>query len=126
MRLPRVRFTVRRMMIAVAVLAICVWLIVPAIRILSFSGRHRLNHVWRRPDGSFLVSGHPVTFSARYRHELLGLPWDCPHAMCKPDARDLREIDFGMTRGRKVLDGPVEVKVRGTHIFVEGSIAIVN
>ena len=112
MRLPCVRFTVRRMMIVVAVLAISLWLIVPAIRILRFPGRHWLNHVWRRPDGSYLVSGHAVTFSARYRRELLGLPWDCPHALCKANARDCREIDFGRTPGVMYLSGPVEVELK--------------
>src|SRR4051794_34247333 len=95
MRPPRVRFTVRRMMAAVAVLALCLWLIIPAIRILNSPGRHRLNHVWQRSDRSYLVSGHAVTFSARYRRELLGLPWDCPHAACEANARDCREIDLG-------------------------------
>ena len=126
MRVPRVKFTVWRMMVAVAVLAICLWLILPAIRILSYPGRHWLNHVWQRSDGSYLVSGHPITFSARYRHELLGLPWDCPHAMCKPNATDFREIDFGMTPGRRLLHGPVEVRVRGSHIFAKNGIAIGN
>ena len=112
MSLPRVRFMVRRMMLAVAVLASCLWLIVPAIRILSSPGRHRLNHVWQRPDGSYLVSGHAVTFSARYRRELLGLPWDCTHAMCKANANDCREIDFGRTPGVIYLSGPVEVELK--------------
>ena len=107
MRLPRVRFTVRRMMVAVAVLALCLWLIVPAIRILHDPGRHWLTHLWQRPDGSYLVSGHAVTFWARYRRELLGLPWGCPHAMCKANARDCREVDSGRTPGEMFLDNPV-------------------
>ena len=55
-------------------LAESLWLIVPAVRILNDPGRHRLTHLWQRPDGSHLYSGHEVTFWARYRREFLGLP----------------------------------------------------
>src|SRR4051812_43336953 len=90
MRLPRVRFTVRRMMVAVAVVAFAAWLIVPVVRILNDPGRHWLTHLWQRPDGSHLYSSHEVAFWARYRRELLGLPWDCRFNLCKENSRVCR------------------------------------
>jgi len=102
-----VRFTVRRMMVAVAIVASAAWLIVPAVRILSDPGRGWLTHLGQRPDGSHLYSGHEVAFWARYRQELLGLPLDCPFALCKENARVGREIDSGRSVDAMIRDHPV-------------------
>ena len=95
------------MMVAVAIVACAAWLIVPAVRILNDPGRHWLTHLWQRPDGSHLYSGHEVAFWARYRRELLGLPWDCPFDVCKENARVCREIDSGRSIGAMIRDHPV-------------------
>src|SRR4051812_35102300 len=107
MRVPRVRFTVRRMMGAVAIVASAAWLIVPAVRILNDPGRHWLTLLWQRPDGSRLYSGHEVAFWARYRWEILGLPRDCPFDMCEENARVCREIDSGRSVYALIRDHPV-------------------
>jgi hypothetical protein len=97
MPLPRVQITVLRAMILVVMTALGLWLTVPAIEILNDPARHYLTHLWRRPDGSYLFSGHPVAFWMRYRRQLLGLPWDCPFEMCKENARVCQEVDSGRT-----------------------------
>jgi hypothetical protein len=107
MRFPRVRFTVRRMMDAVAVMAFAAWLIVPAVRILNDPGWHWLTHLWQRPDGSHLYSGHEVAFWGRYRRGLLGLPWDCRFNLCKENARACREIDSGRSVASMTRDHPI-------------------
>ena len=107
MRLPRVRFTVRRMMVAVEIEAFAAWLIVPAIWILNDPGRHWLIHLWLRSDGSHLYSGQEVAFWARYRRELLGLPWGCSFDVCEENARVCREIDSGRSVDAMIRDHPV-------------------
>lgn len=95
MRLSRVRFTVRRMMVEVAVTALVTWLSAPAIRFLSDPRRRTLTHLWQRHDGSYLFSSHPVGFWARYRRSLLGVPRDCPFQKCEENGRLCREVDSG-------------------------------
>jgi hypothetical protein len=102
-----VRFTVWRMMVAVAVVAFAAWLIVSALRILKDPGRHRLTHLWQRPDGSHLYSGHEVKYWARYRRELLGLPWGCSFDVCEENARVCREIDSGRSVDAMIRDHPI-------------------
>ena len=97
MKLPRVRFTVRRLMLLIAGLAFISWLAAPAILILNDPGHKALTHLWQRPDGSYLVSTHEVSFWARYRHGLLGLPWSCSIEMCKEDKKHYREVDSGQS-----------------------------
>ena len=91
MRVPRVRFTVRRMMVAVAGFALASGLLVPAVRILSDPERRRVEHLWQRPDGSLLMTGHEVGFWDQYRREL-GLPWACSFEYCQGNSRAYREI----------------------------------
>jgi hypothetical protein len=91
---------------------LAVWLIAPAARILNDPGRHWLNHIWRRPDGSYLFSGHAVTFWPRYRRELLGLGWGCPHEMCRENEAFCREIDSGRSVDAMIRDNPIVIGVR--------------
>jgi hypothetical protein len=106
-RVPRVRFTVRRAMLVVAGLALALWVLAPAIKIMNDPGRGRLIHLWQRPDGVYLFSSHEVGFWARYRRGLLGLPWDCPFAMCKENEAVCREIDSGGSVDVMIRDHPV-------------------
>jgi hypothetical protein len=82
-------------MLLVAALALGFWLAVPAWRIWRDPGRGTLSHLWRRPDGGYLFSAHPVGFWARYRHDLLGLPWACPDPICRDNRANCVEIDSG-------------------------------
>jgi hypothetical protein len=108
--MPEVRFTVRRAMLAVAVTALITWLGAPAINILTDPGRRSLTHLWQRPDGSYLFSGHPVDFWTRYRRGLLGLPWDCSYEMCEENARSSREVASGSSTGAILRDHPAVLK----------------
>lgn len=78
-----------------ALVAVGLWLTVPAIKILTDPARRTLTHLWKRPDGTYLFSGHPVGFWTRYRKQVLGSPWNCPHEMCRENARLFREVDSG-------------------------------
>ena len=101
-----VKISVRRAMGLVAVAALGLWLTVPAVKILRDPARHTLTHLWQRPDGSYLFSGHPVGFWARYRRKLLDLPWDCSLEMCRENAKVGREVDSGKTTDALIRDHP--------------------
>jgi len=61
-------------MILVAVAALTMWLVTPAIRILSDPTRRHARHLLTRPDGSYIYFTHEVGFWELYRRELWGLP----------------------------------------------------
>jgi hypothetical protein len=110
-RMPGVRFTVRRAMLVVAGMALITWLTIPAIHILNDPGRRTLTHLWQRPDGSYLFSSHPVGFWARYRWRLLDLPWDCPFEMCEHNKKLFHEVDSGRSVDSMLRDHPIVVKM---------------
>lgn len=87
MRLPRVRFTVRRLMVAVAVVGVAAWLTITAVRVANDPNGGGMRHLRMRIDTRELVTqGHPVegAFWPRYWRRLLGQPWPgsyvCPIA----------------------------------------------
>jgi hypothetical protein len=90
MRLPRPQFTVRRMMIIVALCAVVAWLLLAAIQIEREPNSQTLCHLRRFTDnGERIAFGHGSTawtFWSKYWRRVLGLPWPgsfvCP---CKAE-----------------------------------------
>ena len=96
----RFRPNLRRLMAIVALAALATWLAIPAARIARQPGRSNLVHLWRRKDGSYLFSAHPVGVWPRYRHDLLGLDWNCPDPIC----RDNRALHTEIATAPSVSD----------------------
>jgi hypothetical protein len=88
MRIPRVRFSMKGLMGAVAALGLAVWLIDAAVRVRADGRNNWLYHYEAAspdgpPDGpSWVGQGHVAPFWPRYWRELLGRPWpgsySCP------------------------------------------------
>jgi hypothetical protein len=89
MKLPRVRFTVRRMMVFVAFVGVAAWLTITAVRVVNDPGGDGMSHLRMRVDTRELVTqSHPVEglFWPRYWRRLLGQPWPGTY-VCPPACR---------------------------------------
>lgn len=90
MKLPRVRFTVLRLMAVVASAALVLWLAVTAARVCDDRESSNLYHYWHRYGDHRISSSieamcnEPAPFWPRYWRRLLGFPWpgsyDCTYA----------------------------------------------
>jgi hypothetical protein len=87
MRLPRVRFTLRLLMIAVAIAGLVSWLIRVAVEVASDPSACTIVCVYHSPATGkveYLTQCNPRTFWPRYIRRLTGRPWPgdyrCPCA----------------------------------------------
>jgi hypothetical protein len=95
-----VRFTVRRMMIALATFAVVCWIGVAAIRVQNDSTSRWVYHLWQG-DGNrhsgpiFWETVHQASYWPRFSARLLGRPWPggftCDRCV-EPDGRRHRRI----------------------------------
>jgi hypothetical protein len=77
MRLSRPRFTVRRMMVAVAIAGLICWLGGTALSVLQVPGENITHLMQDRATGELSLEGHslPPSFWPHYRRALLGQAW---------------------------------------------------
>jgi hypothetical protein len=93
MKLPRVRITVRQMMVSVAVVGVAAWLTITAVRVVNDPNGDGMCHLRMRVDTRELVTqSHPVkgVLWPRYWRRLLGQPWPGSYA-CPPACRERYE-----------------------------------
>jgi hypothetical protein len=78
MRVPRVQFTVRRLMFAVAIAGLASWLIRVAVEVASDPSARTIVCVFQSPATGkveYLTQCNPPTFWPRYIKRLMGRPW---------------------------------------------------
>ena len=78
MRLPRARFTVRQLMVLVAIAGLGAWLVRVAVEVATDPNGRVLYCVYRSPvtgEVNVLTQCNPGTFWARYARRLTGRPW---------------------------------------------------
>src|SRR5258705_530428 len=101
MRLPKLRLTVRRMMVAVAIAGVAAWLVVTAIRVERDPHAEQMSHLRLvRDTAELCVYTHPIqgVFWSRYWRRLLGQPW--PGTFVCPSCREQQE----RSQKRKMID----------------------
>jgi hypothetical protein len=111
-RFARPRFSIRHLMILVAIVGLATWLIVTAVRVSRDTSGQFLYHIHR-----FTVSGHlsghthrrDDTFWPRYRRALLGQPWPGNYrCSCEEELRrKIRahfEVIFSTTDAKEFFD----------------------
>jgi hypothetical protein len=110
MRLSRVRFTVRRMMAAVAVSGLAFYLLLTALRVHTDVRSSWLYHLWERHaiEGYETVfnAQHPAPFWPRYWWKLLGQPWPGTYVCDESCARSWEKV------GRVVFTVPMNPSPR--------------
>jgi hypothetical protein len=92
MRLPRVQFKVRWMMILVALATVAAWLLVTADRVRLDPQAEQMSHLrLYRDTAKLVVQTHPIqgVFWPRYWRRLLGQPW--PGTFVCPSCRERYE-----------------------------------
>jgi hypothetical protein len=86
MRLPRVRFTVRQLVVLVAIAGLGDWLVRMAVQVATDPNGRELYCVFRSPvtgEVNVITQCDPATFWARYARRLTGRPWPCDyHCPC--------------------------------------------
>ncbi len=101
MRLPRLRFTIRAVIIVVAIAAVAAWLLVTADRVRRDPHAEEMSHLRLcRDTAEVVVHTHPIqgVFWPRYWRRLLGQPW--PGSFLCPSCRER----FERSEKRKLID----------------------
>jgi hypothetical protein len=105
MRMPRVQFTMRRLMIGVAIAGLVSWLIRVALEVAGDPNGDAIFCVYQSPvtgKVSYLTECNPPTFWPRYIRRLMGWPWpgdfrcpcgDSPHVYTSRGDRLMRTFD---------------------------------
>jgi hypothetical protein len=101
MRIPRVRLTVRRLMVVVAIAALPAWLAIGAIRVVSDPEGSTLHHfwIWRAveyaPPHLAHMSECRAPFWPRYWRSILGEPWPGTYRCPCGESGPITEVPVG-------------------------------
>jgi hypothetical protein len=99
MRWPRVRFTIRWLMLLVAAVGMAVWLVITAVRVALDPRANQLSHLrLGRDTTELVVHTHPIAgvFWPRYWRRLLGQTWPgsfvCPSCLERYERSENRKL----------------------------------